>query len=91
MDTIEITLKIPNELVERAKQTGVLREESLVQLIEAEVTRREAGQRLLEMMHNLQSVEPPLTPEEIDAEIKAYRAEKATRHQNSQPDNQPDK
>jgi hypothetical protein len=91
MDTIEITLKIPNELVERAKQTGVLREESLVQLIEAEVTRREAGQRLLEMMHTLQSVEPPLTPEEIDAEIKAYRAEKATRRQNSQPDNQPDK
>jgi hypothetical protein len=77
MDTVEITLKIPNELVERAKHTGVLHEESLVQLIEAEVARREAGQRLLEMMRELQSVEPPLTPEEIDAEIKAYRAEKA--------------
>jgi hypothetical protein len=85
METIQITLSLPHELMERAKRTGVLRDESLTHLIETEVVRREAGQRLLEMMSELQSVEPPLTLEEIDEEIKAYRAEKATQRQNSQP------
>lgn len=42
-------------------------------------SRTEKVGELFEMMDKLAAVEPPLTPEEIDTEIKAARAERRAR------------
>jgi hypothetical protein len=52
----------------------------LEQLIRAEVGRRE-HQRLRAMMDDLASLdEPPLTNDELNAEIQAARAERRVKH-----------
>jgi len=82
MADIEITIRLPEELVERAKAAGLRIEDqlgSIAEAVEKEIRRREAGQRLLEIAEQLRALPDEMkpTPEEIDAEIKAYRAEKA--------------
>jgi hypothetical protein len=71
MSEIEITLKLPSELVERARAVGVQ--------LEAQIRRLEAARRLQEIAEQLQSLPPELkpTPEEIEGEIRDYRTEKA--------------
>jgi hypothetical protein len=79
MDTIQITLTLPESLAERAKELGVLSDAEITRLIQAEVKRQEAKARLRSNLQKLRAVEPPITPEEIEAEIHAYRQEKATK------------
>ncbi len=84
MSSFTITIEIPEELVERAKKVGVQLEanvEPILALLEDEVRRREAGQRLREIGEQLQALPPELkpTPEEIEAEIRAYWAEKSAK------------
>jgi hypothetical protein len=81
MSDVAITIKLPKELVERAEAAGVKIEEQSAQIavaIEAEIKRREAGKRLFELMDKIDALPDELkpTPEEIDAEIKAVRAER---------------
>ena len=45
-------------------------------------TRKANVDELFEMMDQLSAVEPKLTPEEIQAEIKAARAERRTKNAN---------
>lgn len=82
MSDVEITIRLPEELVERAKAAGVEIEEQTEQiaaLLEKQIRRSEAAQRLREIAAELQSLPPELkpTPEEIEAEIRAYWAEKS--------------
>ena len=76
MDTIQVILNLPESLVERAKQLGVLNDNDIIRLLEAEITRQEASLRLRENLAKLRTTDSPLTPEEIDTEIRAYRKEK---------------
>jgi len=59
MGLVEITVKLPEELVEEAREFDLLTERKL-----AEVLRSEVDRRVMEM---------------VNAEIQAYRAEKAAK------------
>jgi hypothetical protein len=68
---MDITLKLPNELVERAQAAGILTDEQVADLIEAELERRLRREQFYADLETLRSLEPKLTPEEIEAELKA--------------------
>jgi hypothetical protein len=71
----ELTLTLPDKLADDAERLGVLRPEDLEQLIGAEVRRRAADQ-LLETAKRMHAANlPPMSPEELEAEIAAARAE----------------
>jgi antitoxin component of MazEF toxin-antitoxin module len=75
----QITLTIPDELAQQARHLGLLDNDQLTALIEAEIERKrdKAAQELFAILEEIQSIEPRMTQEEIDAEIKAYYAEKS--------------
>ena len=75
----QITLILPDDLAQQARNLGLLENDQLTALIEAEIVRKRqnAAQKLLEIIDRIQSVEPRITQEEIDAEIEAYYAEKS--------------
>ncbi len=74
MTTLELKLNLPDELAQEAQRAGLLTEQAVERLIE-EAVRREAGKKLLDAMQRLRAANvPPLTEEEIAAEVKAVRA-----------------
>lgn len=74
MTTIEIML--PDELAQRAKSAGLL-SDSAIQLLLEDAIRRRAGRALLEVAKRIHEAGvEPLSTAEIDAEVKAYRAER---------------
>lgn len=75
----QITLTIPDELAQQARHLGLLENDQIMALIQAEIIRKRqnAAQKLLEIIDRIQSVEPRITQEEIDAELEAYYAEKS--------------
>jgi hypothetical protein len=75
MTTVDVTLSLPEELVEQAKSAGVLTDERVAALLEAEIKRQINAQRFQATLRQLRSVEPSVTQEEIDDEIEAYHAE----------------
>lgn len=76
MTTFEIRFSLPDNVANEAKAAGLLAPEAITRLIE-EAVRREAGKRLLDAMQRLRAANvPPLTEEEIAAEVKAARAER---------------
>ena len=82
MTTVQIT--IPDELARDAERAGLLSSESIEQLLREQL-RRQAGQELRAVMDKLSADgTPEMTPEEIQAEIDACRAEqRAARRSNS--------
>lgn len=77
MTMIEITL--PDELARRAKTAGLLSDGAIQPLLE-DAIRRQAGNALLEVARYIQEADiPPLSMDEIDAEVKAVRAERRAR------------
>lgn len=75
-----ITVTLPDELAEQADSLGLLTPEALAALIAAEVRQRRTA-KLFGMMDQLAATdEPPMTPEEIEAEIDAARAERKAKH-----------
>ena len=75
----ELVVKLPDELAERARSAGLLTDGAIQRLLE-EAMRREAGQRLLQVAQRIHaSGIPPMTEEEIVAEVKAARAERRAR------------
>ena len=78
MTTLELKLNLPDELAREAQRAGLLTEQAVGPLIE-EAVRREAGKKLLDAMQRLRAANvPPLTEEEIAAEVKAVRAARRT-------------
>ena len=78
MTTLELKLNLPDELALEAQRAGLLTEQAVERLIE-EAVRREAGKKLLDAMQRLRAANvPPLTEEEIAAEVKAVRAARRT-------------
>ena len=80
MVDIEITLSLPATLAREAAARGLLTPAALQQMIDAEVERRRTVDRLFATMDDLAAVDlPPLSAEELNAEIKAARAERRGR------------
>ncbi|MCC7452241.1 MAG: hypothetical protein IT324_32875 [Anaerolineae bacterium] len=77
MNTVDVTLTLPEDLAERAKAAGILTSERLIAWLEKELERKERVDRLLADIAKLSAIQPPLTQEEIDAEIAADRREQA--------------
>lgn len=78
MTTLELKLNLPDQLAQEAQRAGLLNEHAIERLIE-EAVRREAGKKLLDAMQRLREANvPPLTEEEISAEVKAVRAARGT-------------
>ena len=79
MTTLELTLNLPDDLAQRAKDAGLLSNEAIEKLLREQL-RRQAGEELRTMLDRVQSTGTPMTEDEVQAEIDAYRAEKrATR------------
>ena len=74
MTTLEINL--PDSLAAEAKAAGLLTPEAISLLI-AQALRRKSFDTLLSVAERVEAAAvPPMTPEEINAEIKAYRIER---------------
>lgn len=72
MTTLQVNL--PDDLAQRAQSAGLLTDAAIQKLLE-EAIRREAGRRFLEMGKRLQAANiPPMSDEEVVAEVKAVRA-----------------
>ena len=73
---MEITLNLPDELARRAQSEGLLSAPALQRMLE-DTLRRVAGQRLLEVADRIRAAGiEPMSEDEIDAEVRAYRADK---------------
>lgn len=81
MNMVDVTLHLPEELVNRAEAAGVLTDERIATLIEMEIERQFHVERFAETVRQLRAVEPSLTEEDVEAEIQAYRAEKSHRRE----------
>ena len=64
---VDVLLKLPEELVERAKAAGVLTDQRMATLIEAELKRKTHILRFRETVEQLRDLEPPMTQQEIEA------------------------
>jgi hypothetical protein len=73
MEIVQFTL--PQALADQARKAGLLAPEKLTEMIQAEL-RQEAGDRFLQAMERLHAVKgEPMTPEQVEAEIRAVRKE----------------
>lgn len=76
MTTLELTLNIPDELASKAQAAGLLNSEAIEKLLREQL-RKQAGQELRAMLDKADaSGLPPMSEEEVQAEIDAYRAER---------------
>jgi hypothetical protein len=90
MSSVEITIRLPEELVKRAREFDALTDEVIGKLLEDEVDRRvmayantgihdarreTAFREFRELGEKLSAVQPSLSEEEIAAEVEAARQE----------------
>jgi post-segregation antitoxin (ccd killing protein) len=80
MSDVTISIKLPEELVERARAVGLRIEEQgglIAEAIEREIKRREAGHQLHDIAQQLRALPDSMkpTPEEIDQAVQRARAE----------------
>lgn len=74
-----LTVNLPDELAQRARQAGLLSDQAIQRLLE-DAMRREAGRKLLDIAKRVHAAGiPPMSDEEIVAEVKAVRAERRAR------------
>ena len=75
MTTLEVKLNLPDSLANEARQAGLLTPEELERLLR-EALRARRVERLTAVRETL-AINPllPMTPEEIQVEIDAYRAQ----------------
>jgi hypothetical protein len=78
MTTLQVTL--PDTLAKQAQQAGLLTPEALERLLQEALRRRDAADRLLAIAERTANESiAPMTMEEINAEVKAYRDERRRR------------
>ena len=72
----EVLIRLPDELAQRARSAGLLTDGAIQDLLE-DAMRRRSGRRFLEVAAQLRNDGiAPMTQEEIDAEVRAVRAER---------------
>ncbi len=75
MTTIDIKLSLPDSVAKDAASYGLLTPQAMAALL-GEAVRQRRVNRLFEAMEKLSAANiPPMTPEEIETEIKAARQE----------------
>jgi len=75
----ELTVKLPDELARKVRAAGLLDEAALEQLFR-EALRKQAAGEFFAALDEIQALKlPPMTEEEVQAEIDAARAERRTR------------
>jgi len=74
----EVTVTLPDDLAQQARQAGLLRPEALATLLR-DAMRQGRIERLFSTMDKLSQLEPSLSEAEIQAEIEAARAERRAR------------
>ena len=73
MTTLQLKLTLPDELAKQARAAGLLKSEAIVAMLR-ERLRQQAGEELRAMMDKLAAANlPPMSEEEIQAEIDAVR------------------
>ncbi|MGH8473966.1 MAG: hypothetical protein ACREVJ_16295 [Gammaproteobacteria bacterium] len=78
MTTLELKLSLPERLAKEAQAAGLLTPEAITQLVK-EAVRRQAGQALLDAAERVAQADiPPLSMEEIQAEVNAVRQARKT-------------
>jgi post-segregation antitoxin (ccd killing protein) len=76
MTTLELTLNLPDELANQAQAAGLLNSEAIERLLREQLRKR-AGEQLRVMLNKADaSGIPPMSEDDIQAEIEAYRAER---------------
>ena len=76
MTTLELTLNLPDELARKAQAAGLLNSEAIERLLRAQL-RKQASQELRVILDKVRtSGIPPMSEDEVQAEIDAYRAER---------------
>jgi hypothetical protein len=79
MTTLEVKLKLPDSLASRAQAAGLLNSEAIGKLL-ADALRSNAFDEFLSTAEPVAAAGvAPLSPEEIEAEIKVYRAERRSK------------
>lgn len=79
MTTVNIKLNLPEPIAQEAQRAGLLTGTAIERLIE-EALRRDAGKQLLDAMQRLRDANvPPLTEEDIAAQVDAARAARKAR------------
>jgi hypothetical protein len=74
MTTLELTLNLPDDLASKAQAAGLLSSEAIEKLLREQL-RKQAGQDLRVMLNKVDaSSVPPMSADEIQVEIEAYRA-----------------
>ena len=75
MTTLELTLNLPDQLAQEAQAAGLLTPEALERIVREALRNKRAQQ--LDKARDVLAANPipPMTPEEIQAEIDAYRAQ----------------
>lgn len=81
---MDITLKLPEQLVKQARAAGILTDERIASLIEAELERNQRKATFAADIERLHKLQPPLTQEEIEAELQAFRQERAAQRRTKQ-------
>jgi hypothetical protein len=80
MTTVEVQLTLPDHLAREVEASGLLAPEALERLLREEIRRRQVEQ-LFAAAERLAAVEePPLTADEVAAEIEAARAARRAAH-----------
>jgi hypothetical protein len=73
VDTVEFKVTLPEQLAREAEAMGLLRPEALEALLREEIRRRRVGQ-LFDAADRLAALaQPPLTLDELEAEVQAAR------------------
>ena len=76
MTALELTLNLPDELASKAQAAGLLSSEAIEKLLREQL-RKQAGEEMRVMLNKVDaSGISPMSEDEIQAEIDAYRAER---------------
>jgi hypothetical protein len=80
MTTLELKLTLPDELAQRARDAGLLTPQALERLLNEALRRKQAADSLLSIADRVAAAGiAPMSMEEINAEVKAARAERKQR------------
>ena len=78
--SVTIELELPEGLVQQAREMGLLDNRRVAAMLADEVRRRTAGHKLRKVLDEIRSAPgQPLSMDEINAEIRAARAERRAR------------
>lgn len=76
MADVEVTLMLPAELAEKAREAGLLEADRFADYVDTELKRNAARRELKEMVASLRSASSELTETDIEAELASAKAER---------------